>query len=88
MPSAYPLRWRLRSCYINDEAAAYWIEENPEQRCGACAVGCSSYCSIDVGHRPLLRVGRWAEAAAEGWDVIGFDIERHEYGKHRYRRSS
>jgi len=21
---------------------------------------------------------------AEGWDVIGFDIERHEYGEHRY----
>src|SRR4029077_17401581 len=21
---------------------------------------------------------------AEGWDVVGFDIERHEYGEHRY----
>jgi hypothetical protein len=30
-------------------------------------------------------LGGWAEGLlAEGWDVIGFDIERHEYGTHRY----
>jgi len=30
-------------------------------------------------------VGGWAEGfLAEGWDVIGFDIERHVYGEHRY----
>ncbi len=30
-------------------------------------------------------LGGWTEALlAEGYDVIGFDIERHEYGAHRY----
>lgn len=30
-------------------------------------------------------LGGWAEGLlAEGYDVIGFDIERHEYGGHRY----
>lgn len=30
-------------------------------------------------------VGGWAEGfLAEGWDIIGFDIERHVYGEHRY----
>ena len=30
-------------------------------------------------------LGGWAEGLlAEGWDVVGFDIERHEYGEHRY----
>ena len=30
-------------------------------------------------------LGGWAEGLlAEGYDVIGFDIERHEYGAHRY----
>ena len=30
-------------------------------------------------------LGGWAEGAlAEGYDVIGFDIERHVYGAHRY----
>lgn len=30
-------------------------------------------------------LGGWTEALlAEGYDVIGFDIERHEYGEHRY----
>src|SRR5271166_662686 len=30
-------------------------------------------------------LGGWAEGLlAEGWDVIGFDIERHVYGPHRY----
>jgi len=30
-------------------------------------------------------LGGWAEGLlAEGFDVIGFDIERHEYGDHRY----
>lgn len=30
-------------------------------------------------------VGGWAEGfLAEGWDVIGFDIEQHVYGHHRY----
>lgn len=30
-------------------------------------------------------VGGWTEGfLEEGWDVIGFDIERHVYGKHRY----
>jgi hypothetical protein len=27
----------------------------------------------------------WAESLlAEGYDVVAFDIERHEYGEHRY----
>jgi hypothetical protein len=30
-------------------------------------------------------LGGWAEGLmAEGWDVIGFDIERHVYGEHKY----
>lgn len=30
-------------------------------------------------------LGGWAEGLlAEGWDVIGFDVERHVYGEHRY----
>jgi hypothetical protein len=30
-------------------------------------------------------LGGWTDGLlAEGWDVIGFDIERHEYGEHRY----
>jgi C-5 cytosine-specific DNA methylase len=30
-------------------------------------------------------LGGWAEGLlAEGWNVIGFDIERHQYGEHRY----
>jgi hypothetical protein len=30
-------------------------------------------------------LGGWAEGLlAEGWDVIGFDIEAHRYGDHRY----
>ncbi len=30
-------------------------------------------------------LGGWADGLlAEGWDVIGFDIERHIYGEHRY----
>ena len=30
-------------------------------------------------------LGGWAEGfLAEGWDVIGFDIERHVYGEQRY----
>ena len=30
-------------------------------------------------------LGGWTESLlAEGYDVIGFDIERHEYGEHRY----
>lgn len=30
-------------------------------------------------------LGGWSEGLlSEGWDVIGFDIERHVYGEHRY----
>lgn len=30
-------------------------------------------------------LGGWTDGLlAEGWDVIGFDIERHEYGEHHY----
>ena len=30
-------------------------------------------------------LGGWAEGAlAEGYEVVGFDVERHEYGEHRY----
>ena len=33
-------------------------------------------------------LGGWSEGLiAEGYDVIGFDIERHEYGAHRYPAS-
>lgn len=44
------------------------------------------------GRRPLAidlfcGLGGWAEGLlAEGWHVVGFDIERHEYGEHRYPR--
>src|ERR1700730_5438991 len=32
-------------------------------------------------------LGGWTDGLlAEGFDVIGFDIERHEYGEHRYPR--
>lgn len=43
-----------------------------------------------MAERPLAidlycGLGGWAEGLlAEGYDVIGFDIERHEYGEHRY----
>jgi hypothetical protein len=45
---------------------------------------------IAAAARPLAidlfcGLGGWTEALlAEGYDVIGFDIERHEYGDHRY----
>ena len=30
-------------------------------------------------------LGGWSDGLLiEGWDVVGFDIERHEYGEHRY----
>lgn len=30
-------------------------------------------------------LGGWTDGLlAEGWDVVGFDIERHVYGEHRY----
>lgn len=30
-------------------------------------------------------LGGWSDGCiAEGFDVVGFDIERHEYGEHRY----
>ena len=30
-------------------------------------------------------LGGWSESLlAEGWDVVGFDIEQHVYGEHRY----
>ena len=30
-------------------------------------------------------LGGWSEGLlAEGWDVVGFDIERHKYGPHEY----
>jgi hypothetical protein len=30
-------------------------------------------------------LGGWTEGLlAEGWDVIGYDIEEHVYGEHRY----
>ncbi len=30
-------------------------------------------------------LGGWTDGLlAEGWDVVGFDIERHQYGEHRY----
>jgi hypothetical protein len=43
-------------------------------------------------HHPLMLaidlfcgLGGWADGLlAEGWDVVGFDIERHEYGACRY----
>ena len=46
--------------------------------------------SVDAIVRPLCidlfcGLGGWTEGfLAEGWDVIGFDIERHVYGEHRY----
>jgi hypothetical protein len=42
------------------------------------------------GERPLAidlfcGLGGWTEGLiAEGWRVVGFDIEQHEYGEHRY----
>ena len=33
-------------------------------------------------------LGGWAEGLlAEGWEVVGFDIERHQYGEHHYPAS-
>src|ERR1700692_1302605 len=30
-------------------------------------------------------LGGWTEGLlSEGWDVVGFDVERHKYGKHQY----
>lgn len=30
-------------------------------------------------------LGGWTDGLlAEGWEVIGFDVERHVYGEHRY----
>jgi C-5 cytosine-specific DNA methylase len=30
-------------------------------------------------------LGGWTDGLlAEGWDVVGFDVERHQYGDHRY----
>lgn len=44
------------------------------------AGGCRSL-AIDL----FCGLGGWTEGLlAEGWDVIGFDIERHTYGEHRY----
>lgn len=43
-----------------------------------------------MGSKPLCidlfcGLGGWTEGfLAEGWDVIGFDIEQHVYGEHRY----
>jgi hypothetical protein len=43
-----------------------------------------------VSERPLAidlfcGLGGWTEGLlAEGWDVVGFDIEQHVYGEHRY----
>jgi hypothetical protein len=48
------------------------------------------YRSEGAGMSPLAidlfcGLGGWTEGLlAEGFDVIGFDIERHEYGDHRY----
>lgn len=45
---------------------------------------------LPLSNKPLMidlfcGLGGWAEGGiAEGWDVIGFDIERHAYGEHRY----
>jgi hypothetical protein len=45
---------------------------------------------LAVDDRPLAvdlfcGLGGWAEGLlGEGWRVIGYDIERHEYGEHRY----
>jgi hypothetical protein len=47
--------------------------------------------TLDAGGRKPLCIdlfcglGGWTEGfLAEGWDVIGFDIERHSYGEQRY----
>src|ERR1700730_1249402 len=48
------------------------------------------YAASDLVGRPLCidlfcGLGGWTEGfVAEGFDVIGFDIERHIYGEHRY----
>ena len=45
---------------------------------------------MNVSSKPLAvdlfcGLGGWSEGLlAEGWDVIGFDIEQHVYGEHRY----
>lgn len=45
---------------------------------------------MTLTNRPLAidlfcGLGGWTEGLlAEGWDVVGFDIEKHVYGEHRY----
>ncbi len=48
---------------------------------GARAMPSAKSLAIDL----YCGLGGWAEGLlAEGYDVIGFDIERHQYGDHRY----
>jgi hypothetical protein len=61
------------------------------QRDGAIQDRSHSFVVLGMTTRKPLAIdlfaglGGWAEGLlAEGYDVIGFDIERHEYGNHRY----
>jgi hypothetical protein len=54
---------------------------NTPQCCPDAATARPKPLAIDL----FCGLGGWTEGLlAEGWDVIGFDIERHVYGDHRY----
>jgi hypothetical protein len=82
-PIPFPVNVRI--AWLNpDTAATHGVSD---QDTTYSAPMCSE---LDEKRRPLAidlfcGLGGWTEGLlAEGYDVIGFDIERHVYGEHRY----